>query len=93
MLFRSVARVAAERRVPFAALRVIADTADDVVPPVALKAVSPDGEPLLGKAILGALLNPTQVPDLIRLGGRTSVAMKRLKEIARLGAATAFGFA
>ena len=89
----AVAQVAAERRVPFAALRVIADTADDVVPPIALKAISPDGRPLIGKAILGALMNPSQIPDLIRLGQRTSLAMKRLETLARLGEPTAFGLA
>ncbi len=87
----AVAEVAAKAHMPFAALRVIADTADDVVPPIALKAVSADGRPLIGKAILGALMNPTQIPDLIRLGQRTSVAMKKLEMLARLGAPTAFG--
>jgi hypothetical protein len=60
------ARVAAAYRLPFAAVRVVADPAYRQLPQAALVAIRPDGSLAFG-AILGSLVkNPRQVPQLMR---------------------------
>lgn len=86
-----IAEVAGIHGLPFAALRVVADTAADAIPSAALKAMNSDGRILPGAAALGALTHPWQIPGLIRLGGRTATAMKKLEALARLGAPGLFG--
>ena len=85
-----VAEVAAAHKVPFAALRVVADGAGDAVPAVALAATTEDGRVRVGKSILRALANPWQIPGLIRLGRRTAVATRRLEALANFGVARRF---
>ena len=86
-----IAEVASIHGLPFAALRVVADTAADTIPSAALGAMNEDGRIRPGAAALGALKRPWQIPGLIRLGGRTAVAMNRLETLARLGAPGFFG--
>ena len=86
-----IAEVAGIHGLPFAALRVVADTAGDSIPSSALKAMTGDGRVRMGAAALGALTHPWQIPGLIRLGGRTATAMKKLEALARLGAPGLFG--
>ena len=81
-----IAEVARIHGVAFAALRVVADTAADAVPSTALKSMTGDGRVRVGRAAWGALTHPWQIPGLIRLGGRTATAMKKLDALARLGA-------
>lgn len=86
-----IAETAAVHGLPFAALRVVADTAADAVPSIALKSVDNAGRLRVGKAAWGALTHPWQIPELVRLGGRTATAMNRLEALARLGAGGLFG--
>jgi adenosylhomocysteine nucleosidase len=79
------AEIAAERGLPFAALRVIADTAGDALPSVALAATTPDGRVAVMKSVMGALAHPQQIPALIWLGRRTDAARHVMKRLADAG--------
>lgn len=78
-----VAEIAAARGLPFIAVRVIADTAHDSVPSVAVSAATADGHVRMVASIAGALRHPSQIPDLIRLGRQTAIATAVLRELAR----------
>lgn len=86
-----IAETAAVHGLPFAAVRVVADTAADAIPSTALKSVDNAGRLKVGAAAWGALTHPWQIPGLLRLGGRTATAMKKLEALARLGADGGFG--
>lgn len=85
-----IAEIAAMRGLPFAALRVIADTAADKLPDVAVAAVTPEGHVRVMKSVMGALAHPQQIPSLIWLGRRTKVAREVLVGLADLGLARGF---
>lgn len=85
-----IAEIAVERGLPFAALRVVADTADDALPGVALAAVTDDGHVRVMRSVLGAITHPQQIPALIWLGRRTKTASKVLGDLADLGLARGF---
>lgn len=73
--------VAARYGVPFAALRVISDVADESLPPAALVGMKPDGGMALG-AVLGSLARqPVQLPALIRTGINAGKAMRVLGRV------------
>jgi adenosylhomocysteine nucleosidase len=61
------ARLASARKLPFAALRAIADPAERDLPPAALIALKPDGSPDLGAVLLSVMRRPAQIPGLVRL--------------------------
>lgn len=88
-----VAEIAQEMGLPFAALRVVADTAGDSLPGVAIAATTQEGHVRVVRSALGALTHPQQIPALIRLGGRTKTAKAILAALARLGLAHAGGLA
>lgn len=76
----AVARAAAARGLPFAALRAICDPADRTLPPAALIALSPSGRVTLGRVAGSVLAHPGQIPALIALGrdaGRARAALLR----------------
>lgn len=80
-----VAAAAAERSIPFIAIRAIADSAARSIPQSALVGLAPDGttRPL---AVMGQLaLRPWELPALMRLGSDTATAMKSLRRVAALG--------
>jgi hopanoid-associated phosphorylase len=80
------ARAALERGVPFAALRVISDTADRSLPPAALVAMKPDGTIALGRVLLSVLRQPSQISALIRTGRESKKAFAALERcVAILG--------
>ncbi len=85
-----VAEIAAMRGVPFAALRVVADTAADELPDVAVAAVTAEGHVRVMKSVMGALAHPQQIPSLIWLGRRTKAARGVLVGLADLGLARGF---
>ncbi|GAA4781046.1 phosphorylase [Stakelama sediminis] len=72
------ALVAEERGLPFAAVRVISDTADETLPPAALAGMRPDGGMALGRVLASLARHPAQLPALIRTGRRAGTAFKRL---------------
>lgn len=73
-----VARAAAARGLPFAALRVISDAADDALPPAARVALGPDGAVRLGAVLLSVLAQPMQITALIRTGRNSNKAFGEL---------------
>lgn len=85
-----IAEIAAARGLPFAALRVIADTAADDLPEIAAEAVTPEGHVRVVKSVIGALAHPQQIPSLIWLGRRTKAARAVLVRLADLGLARSF---
>jgi adenosylhomocysteine nucleosidase len=78
------ARVAARHGLPFAALRVISDTATEALPPAALIGMQPDGEMALGAVLASLVRNPAQLPALIRTGvsaGRAFRSLERCHDV------------
>jgi adenosylhomocysteine nucleosidase len=73
-----VARLATRHGLPFAVLRVIADSAEQDIPPAALAGMGSDGEiDILG--VLGSLVkDPSQLPGLLRLAVAARAAMAGL---------------
>jgi adenosylhomocysteine nucleosidase len=81
----AVAEVAAMAHLPFIAVRVIVDTASDVLPR-AVVAASRAGRVQMGRLIAGLALAPGQIKPLIRLSQRYRTAMRSLRVIAEAGA-------
>jgi hopanoid-associated phosphorylase len=77
----AIAKVAADRGLPFVAVRVIVDTARDVLPK-AVVAASGAGQVNLPRLIRGLLRSPAEVLPLIRLARRYAAAKKSLIVIA-----------
>ncbi len=76
---QAAARFAAERGLPFTALRVISDTAGRDLPRAVLAGMKPDGGMDLA-GVLGALArDPRQLPALIRTGREAGVAFRALR--------------
>lgn len=73
------ARVALRRDLPFAALRVISDRAEDDLPPAALVGMRPDGGMALGAVLASLARAPRQLPALIRTGRQADQAFRGLK--------------
>jgi adenosylhomocysteine nucleosidase len=74
-----VVALAAERAgVPFGALRVIADTAGEELPPAVLVGLTPEGAPAVGPVLRSLAARPGQLPALIRTAGETRRALKAL---------------
>ena len=79
----AVAQVATARKLPFVAVRVIVDTAADVLPRAALLAASRAGGLRLWSLIGGLALAPGDVGALVRLARRYRVASRSLAAVAR----------
>ena len=73
------ARAAAERQVPFLAIRAIADPAGRALPKAALNAVAPDGSTRVLATLGAALRDPKQFPELMKLGADSAAATKTLR--------------
>ncbi|MBS0220479.1 MAG: hopanoid-associated phosphorylase [Proteobacteria bacterium] len=72
------ARIAARRRLPFAAARVICDPAHRTLPPAARVGLRPDGR-MDVLAVLRSLIGaPGQVPDLVRTAWEAEHAFRAL---------------
>ncbi len=85
----AVAEVAAGRNLPFAALRVIVDTASDVLPSCVV-AASREGQVRIGRLIGGLALAPADLVGLIRLARRYRTAVRSLAAAARATRLTQF---
>lgn len=71
---------AAQRGLPFAALRAIADGAGDAVPRVAACGLNPDGSVAAYRVLAALLAHPRELPELIRLArasGKAHAALRR----------------
>lgn len=74
-----VAEIAAESGIPFNAIRVIADTADMDIPPAALVPLRENGRIDIRRIMASIACHPIQLPELIRLGINTGIAISMLK--------------
>jgi adenosylhomocysteine nucleosidase len=76
----AVAEIAAKHHLPFIAVRVIVDTAADVLPR-AVVAASRAGRVRIARLIGGLILAPREIGALIRLAQRYRIAMRSLHAI------------
>lgn len=76
-----VGEAAVAAGLPFAALRVVADTAEEHLPEIALHAVAADGSLKLFETLARVARSPAQIPALIRLGRSTGHARQVLRRI------------
>jgi adenosylhomocysteine nucleosidase len=76
----AVAEIAADHNLPFVAVRVIVDTAADMLPR-AVVAASLEGRVRLARLIGGLILAPREIASLIRLAQRYRIAMRSLHAI------------
>ncbi|WP_298284434.1 hypothetical protein [Acidocella sp.] len=83
----AVARVAAEREIPFAVLRAVADPAERDLPGAALHALDPQGRVRLGFVLRALLREPRQLGGLLKVGRDAAAAKSALQaHVARLPA-------
>lgn len=76
----AVAAIAAQHNLPFIAVRVIVDTAADILPR-AVVAASKAGRVQLARLIGGLILAPREIGSLVRLAQRYRIAMRSLRVI------------
>ena len=74
-----VARIAAERSIPFAACRVVLNPAHRILPRAALINIGPAGKPELRKIGGSVLKDPRQLPGLGRLAADALIAVLALR--------------
>ena len=72
------AAMAFERGLPFMAIRAIADTAADELPPAVRHGLDENGKATIGPVIRSLLSNPAQLPALIRVARQTKRALDAL---------------
>ena len=87
-----VAEVAAERGIPFLAVRAVADPAGRRIPRWIANSVGADGEVRYVAVILGLILRPWELPNLIGLAGDSECALAALRRAVVL-AGPRFGLA
>jgi adenosylhomocysteine nucleosidase len=80
-----VAQVAAAQGLPFIAVRVVVDTAGDVLPG-AMVAASREGELRIWQFIRGLARSPADIATVFRLAQRYRAAIRALGDVARSGA-------
>jgi hopanoid-associated phosphorylase len=78
------ARFAADRKAPFAILRVVSDPAGRDLPPILMKAVKSDGRVDLGVVAFGVMASPNQTRGLIAGARDSSAAFAALRRVRRL---------
>jgi hypothetical protein len=76
----AIARVCAEHGIPFAAIRAISDTADEVLPEAIAKFFDADGGLRPGKVISELIKKPSLMKDLRRLQVQTAIAGGALRK-------------
>ena len=77
------AAYAADHQLPFAAIRVISDPAVRALPPLAKKALKPDGRVDFGAVLTGLAKAPSDISTLIRAGGDAGRAFAGLRRCRR----------
>ena len=76
----AVAEIAAKHNLPFIAVRVIVDTAADMLPR-AVVAASRAGKVQFARLLGGLILAPREIASMIRLAQRYRIAMRSLRAI------------
>lgn len=79
----AVASIARDAKLPFVAVRAIADPAGMSLPPAILRALSPEGDVVMGILIKHILSHPWEIPALIKLGMHFSAAQKTLRVVSK----------
>ena len=72
------ARIAKRRKVPFVAIRTIADAANRGLPPAALVSLTPNGRIRITGVMRSLAGDPWQIPDLLTTGREASKAFSAL---------------
>lgn len=74
----AAAAFATARGLPFAALRAVADTAEEVLPRAAAVGLTPDGRPAAARVALALLRQPRELPALLVVARRSRTALGAL---------------
>jgi nucleoside phosphorylase len=82
----AIAAVAEAHRLPFIALRVVVDAADDEVPAILVNVAGPGGRLAVGRLVMRLLASPRSLKPLRRLAQRYRIARRSLRAAARAGA-------
>ncbi|MGI9481230.1 MAG: hypothetical protein ACR2OR_02625 [Hyphomicrobiales bacterium] len=80
----AIAEVAEEADVPFIAVRAIADSASEALPPLAATAINENGRLNAGAVAKSLLIHPTQITELPALARQTNLAKYSLRNLSRL---------
>ncbi|WP_156302738.1 phosphorylase, partial [Methylogaea oryzae] len=80
----AVAHVAHHRRIPFVAIRAVADPLGMALPHAVLENTDEDGDTRIGGLLLSLARRPTELPALLSLGRHFSAAMASLRHTAKL---------
>jgi adenosylhomocysteine nucleosidase len=75
----AVAKVAAERNLPFLVLRAVADTSEMALPSFVAESTTPEGDTKLSAVILGLIRQPSALPDLLKLASASNQAFAALR--------------
>jgi adenosylhomocysteine nucleosidase len=81
---QAVAAVAQRARLPFLAVRAVADTAGERVPAWVLKTIDANGKPDVARVLAGLAAHPADLPALIGLGWSSRRALAALRRAAGL---------
>lgn len=79
----AAAAFAAARGVPFAALRAVADTAEEGVPQSAADGLTADGRPAAARVAFSLLRRPKDLPAVLQVAKRAKVALASLERAAK----------
>lgn len=79
----AVAKVAEQHKLPFLAIRAIADPANMNLPKAVSVALNKQGEVELGKLLRFLAMHPSELPGLIKLGLHFNAAQNTLKKVAK----------
>ena len=88
----AVAEVARAAQVPFMAVRVIVDSAEDILPEVVTAAADREGHLQVWRLIGALTLAPGELAPLIRLARRYRAANRSLRAVARAGSLAPLAF-
>lgn len=79
----AIAKVAKQHKLPFLAIRAIADPANMDLPKTINHSLNNEGDIVLGKLLLFIALHPAELPGLIKLGLHFNAAKNTLKLVAK----------
>lgn len=79
----AIAKVARQNKLPFLAIRAIADPVNMNLPKAINHSLNNDGDIVLGKLLLFVALHPAELPGLIKLGLHFNAAKNTLKSVAK----------